>query len=92
MPDRKKLCQMKIIMPDQSFFMPDALKLCQIWHTLCKVETTGDVFSSFLSVRCVRAVDKSQELCPFLPQFLTLVKDPFLTRQKITSDNMEGNE
>ena len=34
-------------MPDKNhyarclFSMPDASKLCQIWHTLCQVETTG---------------------------------------------------
>ena len=33
-------------MPDKNhyarclFSMPDASKLCQIWHTLCQVETT----------------------------------------------------
>ena len=29
------------------FSMPDASKLCQIWHTLCQVETTEAVKIDF---------------------------------------------
>ena len=45
-------------MPDKNhyarclFSMPDASKLCQIWHTLCQVETTGfrstQVYASYM--------------------------------------------
>ena len=47
---KKQLCQIKKIMQDRNhyarcvFSMPDASKLCQIWHTLCQVETTAHVF------------------------------------------------